>query len=326
MHAGAVVLVLLVAIAAVTTFPFFIVQHVTVAPDTLEGDECRQTPGSRNANYSNIFPFDPSRIAIQTINIIGKSNVVAFDNHKSYANKWGYTYISVRERTVARTHPAWQKIPATILILNDFDYVMWVDGDAFFMNCTISLEPLLHRMEHEQTSWLFSGDTNIVNSGQMIWKSNKITRQLLQDIDRLYYPKFRRYHTLFENGAIAAYLGGARQPDTADIDRGFNQVNRCWHDFQQLQNVSIPDPALTPFDEYPPFCKLVEAGDRSALEAVVDQSLLPHITFVSYRFINSYLRNYQPGDFIFHCAGFDKTICVDVFRDRFHVSPLSILC
>jgi len=232
-----------------------------------------------------------TKVAVQTV-AIGDQSRIALANHRAYCSKWGY-HCEVLSQCLDDRDPAWQKMPHTLnLFKRGYEYVFWVDADAFFTNCGKSLQSLIDKMEQDSSSWLFSGDTLIVNTGQMMWKNTQVARDMLIEADKLWFPEFS--HPLKDNAAIAAYLAGARRPIDAEILAAYEVADEC----HILQNQQFQH---------------LKSGSREALH-MVSEELKQQISFVSKRAINSYEDDFQKGDFIFHCAGQgDKKECMTRF-------------
>ena len=206
---------------------------------------------------------------------------MAAANHIAYCDKWGYHYEPVTKAFIIDRGPHWQKLPATLALFDKgYDYVFWIDGDAFFVNCSKSLKPFIDKLEMENSSWLFSGDTLVVNSAQMLWKNTAAARQILNGTDGLYSPNYNI--PLFENGAFAAYLFGARRQDISEIRNAYRIADECY----VRKNAQ---------------CRYLRDGSRQALH-LVKEDLKRHISIVPQRAMNSYSGNYQPGDFIYLSA------------------------
>jgi len=155
----------------------------------------------------------------------------------------------------------------------------------------------MDQMEQDKTSWLFSGDTLVINTGQMMWRNTQAARDILIGADKLWFPEWT--HPLNENAAIAAYLAGARRPNNTEILAAYEIADECFiHRNQQ--------------------CEKLTSGSREALHMVSDD-LKQEITFVPKRAINSYGDDFEKGDFIYHCAGQgDKKECMATFATKYN--------
>lgn len=197
---------------------------------------------------------------------------------------------------------------------------MCMDGDALVTNLSLSLQPWIDKMTQENTSWLFSGDTLLINSGQQIFKNNNFTKTLLAEVDALWFlcnPKKWPCFGLYDNFAFAAYLGGARRDGVPVLNhdgtkRGRRKFEKMRHTYvgsayKKSDECFIVNVTINPENQQ---CTWIAHGDRRALHSV-DEALQKEISFVPQRAMNSYGKNYVPGDFIYHCAGIgDKDACL----------------
>jgi hypothetical protein len=187
----------------------------------------------------------------------------------------------------------WQKIPASRILLSlgaansqgtleaSYDHVVWLDLDALVINMEVSLRSMVAHASRMATL-IVSGDTLVVNTGVVIWRSARSSIELL---DRLWaiHPTYR----LHDNGALAIALAGCTPADS------FRQWAACYNrmDRGDLVNASL------------------RAGDPAALEALgVAPEWRDRVHLVPQRMMNSRLggtslERYEPGDFILHVAG-----------------------
>jgi galactosyl transferase GMA12/MNN10 family len=210
-----------------------------------DNEDAMQFQKSEQERQNGPVSSQTPRIAIQTLHITANNQSINLDNaflrsHQQYADRWGYNNVLVTEALDHRT-AHWQKIPATLrLFAQGYDYVMWMDGDALVTNLSLSLQPWIDKMTQENTSWLFSGDTLLINSGQQIFKNNNFTKTLLAEVDALWFlcnPKKWPCFGLYDNFAFAAYLGGARRDGVPVLNhdgtkrgrRKFEKMRHCTH-------------------------------------------------------------------------------------------------
>jgi hypothetical protein len=243
------------------------------------------------------------------------------DNHMSYCSKWGLDYALVGRRMIGHEsrEPHWQKLSASLALMElDYDFVFWIDGDALIADCTKSPDRFLDQMDLAGTSWLFSGDTLIINSGVVLFKNTQVARDILLEIDLLWYPEWSNDMKLRDNAAMAAYLAGARKPSKQDLQKAYTRADECYEK-KTLQ-----------------FCSDIVQGNNRALQHIgVDPKLLQHISYVPKLAINAYLSDLEylgsnpqatplsDSIFIFHCAGqTDKAACIQTFLDISHTSTL----
>lgn len=264
-------------------------------------------------NHSVQVQSSKLRIAVQTISI-GLKNHLARENHESYCSKWNYDYFLVEKKYNESLGYHWQKIPASIDAFdrNKYDYIFWIDADAFFVDCEKSLDHLIRRMKQDNSTWLFSGDTLIINSGQMMWKNTEQSKSILKEVLGLWYPNFDKEQKIFDNGAFASYLAGSRRADRNELHETYKIADQCFHGNRRM-------------------CDWIHSGDSSALKAIsIDKKLLDGISYVPQSFINSYRSGrskFENTSFIFHCAGIlDKEECIQVFLQELNLANDTLVC
>ena len=102
--------------------------------------------------------------------------------NKHYCDKYGITIIHSNTKTYIDRHPAWERIPLMLKYINDYDYVIWIDADAFFyidspnileiINQTPDV-PIIFSRDH------FRDNDNEVNSGFIIVKNHEYSIRFL---------------------------------------------------------------------------------------------------------------------------------------------------
>jgi hypothetical protein len=107
-------------------------------------------------------------------------------NHHEYSNKHGYSYIKeiVKNEDYIDWHPTWIKIDILKKYLPLYDYVVWVDSDAVFVNQDISIGNLIGdgidlvipKLELDRVSGNMWTHTT---TGFMIWKNSDWSNNVL---------------------------------------------------------------------------------------------------------------------------------------------------
>jgi hypothetical protein len=110
-------------------------------------------------------------------------------NHHEYANKHGYSYIKkiVSNEDYQNWHPTWIKIDVIKTYLEIFDYVVWIDADAVFVNQEIKIEDLIDsnidlvipKLEIDRVSGNVWTSTS---TGFMIWKNSDWSFNILNEL------------------------------------------------------------------------------------------------------------------------------------------------
>ena len=60
-----------------------------------------------------------------------------------YCKKHGYTWIVNNTPSYKNRHPAWENLPTLLTHIDNYDYVVWIDADAFFYTDSHSMESIL---------------------------------------------------------------------------------------------------------------------------------------------------------------------------------------
>ena len=118
----------------------------------------------------------------------GKCNYGNFAslNHHEYSNKHGYSYIKeiLKNDDYSNWHPTWIKIDVIKKYLPLYDYVVWIDADAVFVNQDITIENLIDgnvdlvipKLELDRVSGNMWTHTT---TGFMIWKNCEWSNNVL---------------------------------------------------------------------------------------------------------------------------------------------------
>ncbi|GBG34405.1 Xyloglucan 6-xylosyltransferase 1 [Hondaea fermentalgiana] len=105
----------------------------------------------------------PLRVGLVTFfgNLDPDVRAASIKNKQDYANRHSYEVI-VADDEIDKSRPAaWSKFPILEKYLPEYDYLMWVDADAIFMNMTIRVEDIVDA-EHDL---FFARDEGDINSG-----------------------------------------------------------------------------------------------------------------------------------------------------------------
>jgi hypothetical protein len=107
-------------------------------------------------------------------------------NHHEYSNKHGYSYVKeiVKNEDYINWHPTWIKIDVLKKYLPLYDYIVWIDADAVFVNQDITIENLIDgnvdlvipKLELDRVSGNMWTHTT---TGFMIWKNSEWSQNIL---------------------------------------------------------------------------------------------------------------------------------------------------
>ena len=153
-------------------------------------------------------PSHLPRIGVMTINAqphtrsLGTSSRaswmhrISYHNKKTYCEKWGYDLIIEDIDVVNRTRDvAWSKIPAFRKWLPKYQWIMWVDMDALFMEYHIDLT----RFIDDKYDVVIGKDWNGINMGVYFMKNTPYNFQLMEemwDAPRTFWHPWEEQSTL----------------------------------------------------------------------------------------------------------------------------------
>ena len=130
-----------------------------------------------------------------------------YELNKKYADLHGYDIIIRNDRKLNNEWaPLWEKIPLIIDNLEKYEWVLFIDADAFFINHTIKIEDIIMKeLKDNNEIWFIGSDEydggkrHKFNSGVMIIKNCKKSMKLM--IETLEYAskyctkiKLQRHH------------------------------------------------------------------------------------------------------------------------------------
>ena len=118
--------------------------------------------------------------------------------NERYCSKYGYDIIKSDVRIYKDRTPHWERLPLILKIISKYDYVIWIDSDAFFSN---EAGPVINLIEkYKKYDLIFSSDKNYyshINSGVFIVKNSDYSKQFLKKW--AYDPNLYEYATSIKN-------------------------------------------------------------------------------------------------------------------------------
>ena len=112
------------------------------------------------------------------------TNFESYINHKIYADKFGYSYIHCNWPT-ARSNHYFNKVVYVLSYLEFFDYIVWIDDDAFFFDFEKDIMQFAPRNDsfisfckspsHKELKTFLS-------SGQFIVKCNELSKRFFKSV------------------------------------------------------------------------------------------------------------------------------------------------
>ena len=155
-------------------------------------------------------------------------------NHHEYSNKHGYSYIKeiVKNDYYSNWHQTWIKIDVLKKYLPLYDYVVWVDADAVFVNQDIKIEDLINdgvdlvipKLEMDRVSGNMWTHTT---TGFMIWKNSEWSNNMLNTLWS--EPKDYRFTFFHEQSRLDELIY-----DKFTVQGGENILNKNIDDIETL--------------------------------------------------------------------------------------------
>jgi hypothetical protein len=109
--------------------------------------------------------------------------------NKMYCDKYGFDFIVSDEKTYKNRPPHWERLPLLLKHIHDYDYLIWIDSDAFLYIDSPSIENIINA--HSDKKIIFSADRRYnpndedsnfkINSGVFIVKNSIQSIEFLKD-------------------------------------------------------------------------------------------------------------------------------------------------
>ena len=144
---------------------------------------------------------------------------LAFQNFSEYADKWGYDFKSYTGDNFyftkglgANTHEMqtekqseqtiafnWNKVGVVGSNLYDYDYVLWIDADAFIVNFTKSIEEIFD-LDNTDKEFFLAPDAVSLNAGVFLVKNCPNMHSLFKEWTYMGFKKDEYYSDDFSSG------------------------------------------------------------------------------------------------------------------------------
>jgi hypothetical protein len=111
---------------------------------------------------------------------------IAYKINKHYCDKHGIDIIVSNEKTYADRKPSYEKLPLVLKYIDQYDYLVWIDADAFFYGGSEDIRNIINTyadkefiFSQDYKNWLHCTIPN-VNLGIFIVKSSEYTKQFIK--------------------------------------------------------------------------------------------------------------------------------------------------
>lgn len=166
-----------------------------------------------------------------TPNLIRHYYKEARENHLMYCRRHGYTYYvfydNLAEEVNRGESPkiSWSKVKATLNVVENHDYTMWMDADAVFTNQNIRIEDMIDKHPNKDYYLCRDPKTHFVNSGVSIWKNSKDSLFMLNK---------------WWDGEHIPYGKGGDQKPLGDFLKVNRNYDKYWHHFSEREMNCYP--------------------------------------------------------------------------------------
>jgi hypothetical protein len=106
----------------------------------------------------------------------GKIN---YEINKKYCEKYNLDIILSNQKKYSNRHSAWERLPLLLDNISNYDYLIWIDADAFFYNDANNIIDII--INNSNIDFIFTndlGDRNI-NTGFFIVKNSQYSIDFL---------------------------------------------------------------------------------------------------------------------------------------------------
>lgn len=194
------------------------------------------TPKQIKDHYQPLFTyhedFPTKNIAVLTFHdtIPNYHNENAEDssrkNKLDYCKRHGYKFIAARDQIDVSRPAAWSKFQVMLDYLDDYDYILWMDNDAIFIDKSRRIEDVILNGQYISDLY-FVKDQNGINSGVFLVKNTQFSKWYLKEayrqkwlVNNMMAPfkyEQRAIHYLHNEDSIKR-LGAKPHPRSSEIN------------------------------------------------------------------------------------------------------------
>lgn len=247
----------------------------------------------------------------KVIIVSGHSTIIPqeiYHNHHLYALHHNYNYSrfnTVDEQFKKKHAPHWMKVAFMLNILNEyttagelkFDWILWLDSDAIFVNMTRGIDDLILDFHiANNISFIFSADECIINSGVLLIKNTMWAKAMLQGVwdIGLQLDKYPKIGMGYDNAALIMFLVGCNATST------YEQLLGCY--FKGALGTKDKNVKNQFF-----------RANQDVFKPIIIPTIIPHIQILPHNSLNCY--STQAAEFIFHIPNRRRTVKDKVLKD-----------
>jgi hypothetical protein len=153
---------------------------------------------------------------------------INYQINRHYCERYNLELIHSNEKVYTDRHSAWERLPLLLKHLNQYDYLIWIDADAYFYNDAGNVIDLIQKTP--DTHFIFSNDfgNENVNTGFFIIKNSSYSIEFLRKwANDEYLYKNNPYPKWWDQGVLIDMMN----QNTLDI-----QNNSVSYEYGQLQH------------------------------------------------------------------------------------------
>jgi len=102
---------------------------------------------------------------------------INYEINKKYCEKNNLEIILSNEKKYSNRHSAWERLPLLLDNISNFDYLIWIDADAFFYNDANNIIDIINI--NNNANFIFSYGLKNINTGIFIVKNSQYSIDFL---------------------------------------------------------------------------------------------------------------------------------------------------
>jgi len=150
----------------------------------------------------------------------------SYEVTRIYAAKHNYGFVSESKILDETRPPAWSKIKLIQRMIEDYDWVWWLDADAVITKLDKKLESIIEQAG-EEDFLIISKDTNQINSGSFFIRNCHIATEFLTEV---YGREDCIHHIWWEQQAMIKVLEQEKYSSKVKVldQHEFNSMPDVW--------------------------------------------------------------------------------------------------
>lgn len=225
-------LVIIVIIVIVVFLLVLLFKFLNKKKDLFENIILDDTNTSKNLKLCVVMFYDDA---------IKEYSELNYKLNKLYCDKYNIDLILSQEKMYKDKHPSWEKLPLILKHIKNYDYIMWVDADAFFYSDVGNIKDIIN--EHLDKNFIFNFDKNqitkddklinFINCGVFIVKNTQYSIDFLN--------KWAYDEELFKNNSHSGFWEQGVLIDMQNQNISNIKENQYIYDYSIIQHFNEND-------------------------------------------------------------------------------------